>query len=147
MQDLLAGYDTDGDKRITKDDAPPNKDYFMLSTKGDTVILRNTYYISNLLQELAIANDSAQESLLISLRQIQEPPAERISRRIRTQFWDDLTRTIDEAGLDRIAGDDKMKDNVQRVYVPATDPVGIAYFTELQQRKKGRTGIQVTLAV
>jgi len=137
MQELLAGYDTDGDKRITKDDAPPNKDYFMLSTKGDTVILRNTYYISNLLQELAIANDSAQDSLLISLRQIQEPPAERISRRIRTQFWDDLTRTIDEAGLDRIAGDDKMKDNVQRVYVPATDPVGIAYFTALQQRKKG----------
>jgi alpha,alpha-trehalase len=135
MQDLLAGYDTDGDKRITKDDAPPNKDYFMLSTKGDTVILRNTYFISNLLQELAIANDSSQPSLLISLRQIQEPPAERITRRIRTHFWDELTRTIDEAGLDRIAGDDKMHDKVQRIYVPYNDPVGIAYFTELQARK------------
>jgi alpha,alpha-trehalase len=135
IDDLLAGYDTDGDKRITKDDAPANKDYFMLSTKGDTVILRNTYYISNLLQELAIANDSAHESLLISLRQIQEPPAERISRRIRTQFWDDLTRTIDEAGLDRIATDDKMHDKVQRVYVPATDPVAVAYFKELETRK------------
>lgn len=137
IDDLLAGYDTDGDKRITKDDAPANKDYFMLSTKGDTVILRNTYYISNLLQELAIANDSAHETLLISLRQIQEPPAERISRRIRTQFWDDLTRTIDEAGLDRIATDDKMHDNVQRVYVPATDPVAIEYFKELETRKPG----------
>ncbi|WP_081663228.1 trehalase family glycosidase [Flavobacterium subsaxonicum] len=135
MADLLAGYDTDGDKRITKDDAPANKDYFLLSTKGDTVILRNTYYISNLLQELAIANDSAQENLLISLRQIQEPPAERISRRIKTQFWDDLTRTIDEAGLDRIAGDDKMHDTQQRVYVPFDDAVGIAYFKELQTRK------------
>jgi len=135
MHDLLAGYDTDGDKRITKDDAPANKDYFMLSTKGDTVILRNTYYISNLLQELAIANDTAQPNLLISLRQIQEPPAERISRRIRTQFWDDLTRTIDETGLDRITGDDKMHDDVQRIYVPADDSVGIAYFKDLQSRR------------
>lgn len=135
ITDLLAGYDTDGDKRITKDDAPPNKDYYMLSTKGDTVILRNTYYISNLLQELAIANDSANPTLLISLRQIQEPPAERISRRIRTQFWDDLTRTIDASGLDRIATDDKMHDTKQRVYVPSTDQVAIKYFKDLEQQK------------
>jgi alpha,alpha-trehalase len=135
IHDLLMGYDTDGDKRITKDDAPVNKDYYMLSTKGDTVILRNTYYISNLLQELAIANDSAHPTLLISLRQIQEPPAERISRRIRTQFWDDLTRTIDAAGLDRIATDDKMHDSKQRIYVPSTDPVAIKYFRELEQQK------------
>lgn len=135
IADLLAGYDTDGDKRITKDDAPANKDYFLLSTKGDTVILRNTYYISNLLQELAIANDSAQSHLLISLRQIQEPPAERISRRIRTHFWDELIRTIDEAGLDRIAGDEKMHDAQQRIYVPFKDSMGVAYFRELQRRK------------
>jgi alpha,alpha-trehalase len=134
MQDLLAGYDTDGDKRITKDDAPVNKDYFMVSTKGDTVILRNTYYISNLLQELAIANDGTQPTLLISLRQIQEPPAERISRRIRTQFWDDLTRTIDEEGITRIVSDDKMHDDIQRIYVPYNDSTGIAYFKDVQTR-------------
>ena len=142
INDLLTGYDTDGDKRITKDDAPPNKDYFLLSTKGDTVILRNTYYISNLLQELAIANDSALDSLLISLRQIQEPPAERISRRIKTQFWDDLTRTIDADGLDRIVGDDKMHDKQQRIYVPYDDAVGIAYFTSL---KKERPHLEVVI--
>jgi alpha,alpha-trehalase len=135
MLDLLAGYDTDGDKRITKDDAP-QKDYFMVTTKGDTVILRNTYYISNLLQELAIANDSAQENLLISLSQIQEPPAERISRRIRTHFWDELTRTVDEKGLNRIAMDEKMHDARQRVYVPYHDSEGINYFMELQQRRR-----------
>lgn len=135
MHDLLAGYDTDGDKKITKDDAP-QKDFFLVSTKGDTVILRNTYFISNLLQELAIAHDTAQDTLLISLRQIQEPPAERISRRISTQFWDDLTRTVDEAGLDRIATDEKMHDAHQRVYVPYHDTVGINYFMELQQRRR-----------
>ncbi|OYQ32244.1 trehalase [Flavobacterium cyanobacteriorum] len=135
MNDLLLGYDSDGDKRITKDDAP-QKDYFMISTKGDTVILRNTYHISNLLQELAIAADSAQETLSINLRQIQEPPAERISRRIRTHFWDDLTRTVDEAGLDRIATDEKMHDAHQRVYVPYYDSTGIAYFLELQKRRR-----------
>ena len=134
MQELLAGYDTDGDKRITKDDAPVNKDYRMVSTDGHTVILRNTYYISNLLQELAIAKDGTAPTLHISLCQIQEPPAERISRRIRTQFWDDLTRTIDEEGINRIAGDEKMHDNVQRIYVPYNDSVGIAYFKDVQTR-------------
>jgi alpha,alpha-trehalase len=133
MQDLLSGYDTDGDKRITKDDAP-NKDYFMQSTEGHTVILRNTYYISNLLQELAIAKDGPDPNLQISLCQIQEPPAERISRRIKTQFWDDLTRTIDEAGINRITGDDKMHDDVQRIYVPQDDSIGVAYFKEVQKR-------------
>ncbi|TRW27500.1 trehalase [Flavobacterium zepuense] len=137
MHDLLVGFDTDGDKRITKDDAPPNKDYFLLSTKGDTVILRNTYYISNLLQELAIAKNANNESLLISLRQIQEPPAERITRRIHTQFWDDLTRTIDEDGLARIMGDDKMHDKQERIYVPYDDAVGQAYFNGLKAKFPG----------
>lgn len=135
MQELLAGYDTDGDKRITKDDAPPNKDFFLFSTKGDTVILRNTYYISNLLQELAIAKDADEKELLINLSRIQEPPAERISRRIRTQFWDDLTRTIDAKGIERIAADEKMPDAVQRIYVPATDSVGKNYFSKLAETK------------
>lgn len=136
MQEILLGYDTDGDKRITKDDAPPNKDYFLFSTKGDTVILRNTYYISNLLQELAIANDGNQAELRINLSRIQEPPAERISRRIRTQFWDDLTRTIDAEGLDRIAGDEKMPDARQRIYVPYNDAVGIKYFKNLEKERE-----------
>lgn len=133
MNDLLAGFDTDGDNKITKDDAP-NKDYYMVTTKGDTVIIRNTYYLSNLLQELAIAKENKREDLLITLRQIQEPPAERISRRIRTQFWDDLTRTIDEDGINRILGDEKMHDSVQRIYVPYNDAVGIAYFQALRKR-------------
>ncbi|MFL9845586.1 trehalase family glycosidase [Flavobacterium rhizosphaerae] len=134
INDLLAGYDTDGDKKITKDDAP-NKDYFMVSTRGDTVIIRNTYYLSNLLQELAIASEQAHDNLLITLSQIQEPPAERISRRIRTQFWDDLTRTIDEDGLNRIMADEKMHDIKQRIYVPYDDNVGFAYFEHLQKTR------------
>ena len=135
MADLLAGYDTDGDNKITKDDAP-QKDYYMVTVDGDTVILRNTYYISNLLQELAIAHEEEYENLHISLSRIQEPPAERISRRIRTHFWDDLTRTVDEKGLNRIAEDEKMHDSHQRIYVPYHDTQGIAYFLELQKRKR-----------
>jgi alpha,alpha-trehalase len=134
LNELLAGYDTDGDKKITKDDAP-NKDYFMVSTKGDTVIIRNTYYLSNLLQELAIAHEDRQENVLITLSRIQEPPAERISRRIKNQFWDDLTRTIDEEGLNRIMGDEKMHDERQRIYIPYDDEVGRAYFSSLQKKR------------
>lgn len=135
MYELLEGYDTDGDKRITKDDAP-QKDYFLKSTEGATVILRHTYYISNLLQELAIAMDSGQDVLHISLARIQEPPAERINRRIRTHFWDELTRTIDEAGINRIAEDEKMHDPHQRIYVPYHDSTGISYFLDLQKRNR-----------
>ncbi len=135
MNDLLAGYDTDGDKKITKDDAP-QKDYYMVCVNGDTVILRNTYYLSNLLQELAIAHEEHCENLTISLSQIQEPPAERISRRIRTQFWNDLTRTIDAKGLERIMDDEKMHDEHQRIYVPYNDSVGIEYFLDLQKKRR-----------
>lgn len=135
MDDLLAGYDTDGDKKITKDDAP-QKDYYMVSDSGDTVIVRNTYYLSNLLQELAIAREDNLDDLTINLNRIQEPPAERISRRIRTQFWNDLTRTIDEEGLNRIMEDEKMHDTHQRIYVPYNDSVGIKYFMDLQKRRR-----------
>lgn len=135
MHDLLEGYDTDGDKKITKDDAPA-KDYYMVSTSGDTVILRNTYYLSNLLQELAIAHEETKENLTITLSEIQEPPAERISRRIKSHFWDDLTRTVDDEGLKRIVEDEKVHDSHQRIYVPYNDSTGIDYFLNLQKKRR-----------
>lgn len=131
IYELLTGYDTDGDKKITIDDAPLT-DYFMVSTTGDTVILRNTYYISNLLQELAIARDARKDDLTISLSQVQEPPAERITRRIRDCFWDELTRTIDAAGIDRILSDDKMQGKEQRIYVPFNDQDAIEYWKKVK---------------
>nr|WP_037325571.1 trehalase family glycosidase [Salinimicrobium terrae] len=132
MQRLLEQADTDGDKKITVEDEP--KVPFLIPRSGeDSVAIEEIYYLSNLLQELAIARAEEKETLQISLEKIKEAPTQRISRRIKEQFWDDLTRTIDREGLERILQDSKAEGDVQRLYVPATDSVGIRYYKDLQQ--------------
>jgi alpha,alpha-trehalase len=42
----------------------------------------------------------------IDLVRIQEEPVDRISRKIREDYWDELTRTIDKKGLAQILQDD-----------------------------------------
>jgi alpha,alpha-trehalase len=136
MKRLLKQVDTDGDNKITIEDEP--KIPFLLShSTGDTVAINEIYYLSNLLQELAIARSNGKETLDISLDDIKEPPTQRISRRIETQFWDDLTRTIDRKGIQKILRDTKASDGVQRLYVPATDTSGIRYYKDLQQELSG----------
>ena len=129
---LLVQIDTDGDKKITIEDEPKMPFLVPLSA-GDSVAIEEIYFLSNLLQELAIARAQEKDSLQISLDRIKEAPAKRISRRIKEQFWDDLTRTIDQKGLRKILKDSKAEDSVQRLYVPASDTVGIKYYKQLQQ--------------
>lgn len=136
LERLLLLADTDGDKKITIEDAP--KKPFMIPKKsGDSIELEQIYYLSNLLQELAIAENAGKTTLDLSLADIQEAPSQRISRRIEEQFWDDLTRTIDKEGLSRILQDSKASDGVQRLYVPANDSVGIWYYKNLQKELQG----------
>lgn len=132
MTELLDRYDTDGDKKITLDDAP-DLEYELTSTNGQYIVLNNVYHISNLLQELALASDNRRENLLISLNRIQEPPASRITRRVREEFWDNLTRTVDADGLKKLAEDEKMHDSHKRIYVPYNDVQGIDYYLGLQE--------------
>ena len=129
---LVSIADTDGDKKITIDDHPKNP-FWMLSRKGDSVSISNIYYLSNLLQQLALARENQKQELEISLTLIKEAPSARISRRIKEQFWDDLTRSIDKKGLEKILGDTKASGDVQRLYVPVDDAVGIAYYKHLQK--------------
>ncbi|MDX1752888.1 MAG: trehalase family glycosidase, partial [Salinimicrobium sediminis] len=129
---LLVQIDTDGDKKITIEDEPKMPFLVPLSA-GDSVAIEEIYFLSNLLQELAIARAQEKDSLQISLDRIKEAPAKRISRRIKEQFWDDLTRSIDQKGLRKILKDSKAEDSVQRLYVPASDTVGIKYYRQLQQ--------------
>lgn len=131
MPRLLEQADTDLDKKITVED-DPKMPFLVPLSKGDSVEISRIYYLSNLLQELAIARAEEKDSLKISLERIKEPPTQRISRRIEEQFWDDLTRTIDRKGLRKILKDTKASDGVQRLYVPATDTAGIKYYKDLQ---------------
>ena len=132
MQRLLEVADTDEDKKITVEDEP-EKPFVILSQGGDPTELSQIYFLSNLLQELAMADQSDKSQLKISLNEIQEPPTQRISGRIKNVFWDDLTRSIDREGLSKILQDSKASDGVQRLYVPADDSVGIKYYKDLQQ--------------
>ncbi len=124
--------DTDKDKKITKEDTA-DKSFVVKTTDGQEVVIESTYYLSNLLQELAMAKNDGQNIAEIPLSQIQEKPAERLSRLIKTKYWDNLTRRVDQSGLERILTDTKASDSLmRRLYVPATDSIGISYFKNLE---------------
>ncbi len=133
LEKLLAQEDTDGDKKITKEDIGP-KSFSINSDKNISYKVKGTYYLSNLLQELAIAKNEGKQETHIPLSKIEEKPTHRISRMIRDYFWDDLTRTIDEKGIEKIVGDDKTTDSTQRIYVPSTDHSGIEYYKKIQSK-------------
>lgn len=130
FQRLVQEVDTDKDRKITIEDRQ-DPDFWLTDVTGDTVPIRETYHLSNLLQELAIAQNEGQDTLNISLSEIQMPPSERISGRIKNEFWDDLTRTIDRDGIEKILEDSKASDGTQRIYVPYDDQEGQEYFGEL----------------
>src|SRR5205809_17862 len=104
--------DTDGDKRITVNDAHiPGTERgdkrFWLETSRGKYEVSGTYYLSNLLQELSLASESGATSTVLNPDRIFEPPANRISRSIRDLYWNGLTRRIDEKGLLNILSDEK----------------------------------------
>ena len=128
---LLSQEDTDGDKKITIEDQGP-KSLDILLEDGTPHSIQGTYHLSNFLQELALEKALNKSEAVIPLTKIEEAPTQRISRMIRDYFWDDLTRTIDKEGIAAILQDEKASDSVQRIYVPATDAIGIAYFEALK---------------
>ena len=131
LKRLLAQEDTDGDKKITIEDQGP-KSFDILLEDGTSHTIQGTYQLSNFLQELALEKALHKTVAVIPLSKIEEAPTSRISRMIRDYFWDDLTRTIDKDGIAAILRDEKATDSVQRIYVPATDAIGSAYFEALK---------------
>ncbi|RRO24315.1 trehalase family glycosidase [Flavobacteriaceae bacterium 14752] len=124
--------DSDKDKKITKEDTA-DKSFVVKTTDDHEVLIESTYYLSNLLQELAMAKNDRLEVVEIPMSRIKEKPAERLSRLIKTRYWDNLTRRVDQSGLERILTDTKASDSLmRRLYVPATDSIGIAYFKSIK---------------
>ena len=130
LRSLLLQEDTDGDKKITKEDKGPKK-FVLQDTNGAEYSVCGTYHLSNLLQELALAKNNGFFEVEIPLAKIEEAPADRISRMIRTIFWDDLTRTMDEKGISKIVGDDKTESGVKRIYVPYSDFKAQEYYKKI----------------
>ncbi|MGO4817533.1 trehalase family glycosidase [Flavobacterium sp. W22_SRS_FP1] len=136
FHELLFQEDTDQDKKITKDDLGPKR--FILvdeKTKAESVI-EGTYHLANLLQELALLKDDKKEFCEIDLNRIQEEPVERISRKIREDYWNELTRTIDKKGLLQILEDEKTSNEIPTLYVSAKDKQGVKYFQDLENELK-----------
>ncbi|NER18124.1 trehalase family glycosidase [Spongiivirga citrea] len=135
LSKLLAQEDTDGDKKITKEDKGP-KSFSIQDENGKSYDVKGTYFLSNLMQELVIQQREGKEEANILISHIEEPPSQRISRMIKDYFWDDLTRKIDKNGLAKIVGDEKSEDQTQRIYVPSTDEAAITYYNKLQLENK-----------
>ncbi len=111
LESLIEQEDTDGDKAITVDDPHISDERgvraFRVPTDRGSCVVTGTYYLSNLLQELKLLEEAGVQIGMLQFERIFEPPVTRISRRIREDFWDGLTRRIDEEGLPSILEDEK----------------------------------------
>ncbi|MCF6140141.1 alpha,alpha-trehalase [Flavobacterium sp. K77] len=131
---LLEQEDTDKDKKITKDDTGPKRFVLVDEITKNEVAIEGTYHLSNLLQELAELKSVKPVLGEVDLNRIQEDPVERISRKIRDDYWNELTRTIDKKGLAQILEDEKTSSALATLYVAATDLQGVAYFKDLESK-------------
>ena len=133
FQELLLQEDTDQDKKITKDDNGPKKFVLVDEVTKQKETIVGTYHLSNLLQELAQLKGLKSALGEVDLSRIQENPVHRISRKIRDDYWEELSRTIDKKGLTQIVEDEKTSSDVATLYVAAKDKQGVTYFQELEK--------------
>lgn len=134
LQKLLSQEDTDGDNKITIEDKGP-KEFTVTSKKGQKEVLKGTYYLSNLLQELIIQKLEGKKIAHIPLNKIKEPPVQRISRMIREYYWNGLTRSMDKNGILKLISDTKNESltaDFLPVYVPFDDDLAFAYYKKLE---------------
>ena len=140
IHQLLQEEDTDNDKKITIDDTPiPGTDkgdrrFFLNGTDGKTYLVHDTYYLSNLLQELTLLKDQGKSISTVETVRIFENPVHRISRMICDYYWDGLTRRIDAQHLLAALKDSKIKqDQGYYLYIPHNDHLAYEYFSNAAQ--------------
>ncbi|KAJ2411768.1 alpha,alpha-trehalase nth1 [Coemansia sp. IMI 209128] len=130
---ILEQEDTNGDYQITIEDSGPKvlKVPTASSNGNRTIEVRGTYMLSNLLQEMALAKDCGLRQVVIDEERLSENPVNRLSRMIRTTFWNGLVRCMDEAGIQKICADPKnTKPGAQPIiYVPFGDAPALEYYT------------------
>ena len=130
--------DTDNDYQITIDDNGPK--VISLGTLASAGyrrvdVVRGNYMISNLLQELTLAQDYRKKIIVLDLARLNENPVDRLSRRIRGEFWHNLTRSIDGDSIEKAGRDPKdwTADPRPRIYIPPGCPEQHAYYTKVAQ--------------
>lgn len=93
--------------------------------------------LSNLLQELALARDHGRKRIVLDEARLTENPVSRLSRMIRSSFWNSLTRRIDGDGLEIICADPKNRSgkSTPRIYVPYGEPKMVGYYRKVAKEK------------
>ncbi|KAI5477104.1 alpha,alpha-trehalase, glycoside hydrolase family 37 protein [Pseudohyphozyma bogoriensis] len=139
MKLVLELEDTDGNFQIHNTDKGPK--VFSLGTASsngyNSFDIRGTYQLSNLLQELALAADHGQKSIVLDEARLSENPVSRLSRMIRHSFWGNLTRRIDGDGLEKICADPKnrSKNQAPRIYVPEEEVEMRKYYERIAKER------------
>ncbi|NCO63077.1 MAG: trehalase [Flavobacteriales bacterium] len=136
LSQLLFQEDTDHDKKITIEDRGP-KAFDVVSLSGESYIVKGTYHLSNLLQELVIAKNQGFEIASIDSDVIEEKPVDRVSKMIKDYYWDGLTRMMDESGIQSLIHDTKnesLASEKLRIYVPFKDELAFNYYRSLEHK-------------
>ncbi len=141
---LIQDEDTDGDKKITIDDTRVqkrgrgDKRFWLMTINGKPYEVVGTYYLSNLLKELKLAQDEGYTVAQIDTKKIFENPVEQISRSIKEIYWDGLTRRIDKHNLEQLLRDEKVTfGGFHYIYVPSKDEEAYEYFSRVAAERPG----------
>ncbi|KAK5064564.1 hypothetical protein LTR84_000397 [Exophiala bonariae] len=135
LKDLITREDIDGNQQITIEDNGPK--HIALGTFASagyrTTEVRGNYMISNLLQELTLAQDLNKKVVKIHRSRLSENPVDRLSRRIRDEFWNNLTRALDRNTIEKAGRDPKdwTDDPRPRIYIPRACPEQFEYYTQI----------------
>ncbi|ORZ24006.1 trehalase-domain-containing protein [Absidia repens] len=137
---LVEQEDTDGDFQITVNDLGPKS--FTVGTADSGGFrkfeIRGTYMLSNLLQELALADDYGRKHIVLDEARLNENPVDRLARMIKHSFWDGLTRRIDAEGLEIICTDPKNRqaDHNPRIYIPWEEEEVYQYYKQVAESRQ-----------
>ena len=108
--------------------------------------VRGTYMLSNLLQELTLAQGYGRKHILLDESRLNENPVKRLARLVKNSFWDGLTRRIDASVIEKVGVDPKdwTDDPRPRIYVPPGAPEQLEYYTRLsKERPEIRLDVQI----
>jgi alpha,alpha-trehalase len=147
LKTLLSREDSDGNYQITIDDKGPKVLSLgtLASNAHNKFDVRGTYMLSNLLQELTLAQDYGRKTIVLDEARLNENPVNRLSRLITYSFWDGLTRRIDGSNIEKVGRDPKdwTDDPRPRIYVPRGAPEQYEYYTRVaNERPEMRLDVQ-----
>jgi alpha,alpha-trehalase len=139
LKALLEQEDTDQNVQITIEDLGPKTIHLRTANSNGHhwSEVRGTYMLSNLLQELTLADFYGRKQIVLDEARLNENPVNRLSRLIRDQFWPNLTRRIDSGNVFQVASDPKdwTSDPRPRIYIPRGAPEYFDYYSRIAREQ------------